>query len=210
MLINFFFANKQTKKILYSHNIKNEVFNNLLIHELNELFKSGIYFDKFCIENTIYCVLYDEKYIYFAHVNTNYPFEKIYNYSNDESFLSELQNYINKCQYVKSQENFIFFNELYEKYKNPETKVKIIANQLNDVKKLIIHNIEKIIDRGEKIETIVDSSQALLNSSRKFEKQTIILKKKMCCKSEELTLFITIVVLLVLIAVILILYFDLK
>lgn len=214
MLINFFFVHKQTKKTLYSFNDKNKVFDRTLASKINELCTYGTNINNFSIDGKIYCTLQDAKYIYFAYVDNDYPLELIYNYKNDDTFFGELQKHVT-TQYefdtnVNSYQNNTFFTKLYDKYKNPVTKIKMLSGQIEDVKKIAMDNVHKIIERGEKIEVLVDSSRALLDQSYRFQKQSMSLKKRLCCQSYKITALISFVVLIILAIIAVTLYFNFR
>ena len=50
---------------------------------------------------------------------------------------------------------------------NPDQfdKVAAVQKQVDEVKNVMIENIEKVLDRGEKIELLVDRTQTLRNSA---------------------------------------------
>jgi hypothetical protein len=214
MLINFFFVNRQTKKILYSFNDTNQVFDRTLASKINDLCTHGTYINNFSIDGKIYCTLQDIKYIYFAHVDNNYPLELIYDRESNNTFFGELQKYITTYyEYdtnANSYQNNIFFTKLYDKYKNPITKIKMLSGQVEDIKKIAVDNVNKIMERGEKIEVLVDSSQALLDQSHRFQKQSMVLKRTICCQSYKMTALVFFVVLVVLSIMALLLYFNFR
>ena len=45
-----------------------------------------------------------------------------------------------------------------------------VKNQIEDVKGVMVENIEKVLARGEKIELLVDKTEQLNQSARKFQK----------------------------------------
>ena len=54
-----------------------------------------------------------------------------------------------------------------------------VQQQLNDVKGVMVENIEKVLERGEKIELLVDKTERLQNQAMKFERQSKRLKDEM-------------------------------
>ena len=84
------------------------------------------------------------------------------------------------------QDRMDFFND------NPAAdsfgKVK---NQIEDVKGVMVENIEKVLARGEKIELLVDKTEALNASARKFQKASKSLKDAMWWKNVKLWLMIS-------------------
>ena len=64
-------------------------------------------------------------------------------------------------------ERMEFFNE------NPAAdNFGKVRGQLAEVKEVMMDNIEKVLQRGEKIELLVDKTEALSQSANKFKKQS--------------------------------------
>ena len=57
--------------------------------------------------------------------------------------------------------------------------IAMVQKRLDSVKEVMIENIDKVLDRGEKIELLVDKTEALNQSAYKFEKQSRNLQKDM-------------------------------
>ena len=70
-----------------------------------------------------------------------------------------------------------------------------VRSQINDVKDVMVQNIEKVLERGEKIELLVDKTDRLNQQAFKFEKQSKRLKTAMWWKNCKMTIILTIVVL---------------
>jgi len=51
------------------------------------------------------------------------------------------------------------------------TKVASVQQQVSEVKEIMMDNIEKVLDRGEKIEVLVDKTEALRFQADNFHKQ---------------------------------------
>ena len=60
--------------------------------------------------------------------------------------------------------------------------IEPIKQQLEEVKQITVNNIEKVLERGEKIDLLVDSSTKLQQSSVQFHKSSRNLKNSMCYK----------------------------
>ena len=65
-----------------------------------------------------------------------------------------------------------------------------MKNQIEDVKGVMVENIEKVLARGEKIELLVDKSEALSASANKFKKASKSLKDAMWWKNVKMWLMI--------------------
>jgi vesicle-associated membrane protein 7 len=73
-----------------------------------------------------------------------------------------------------------------------------VRNQLEEVKGVMVQNIEKVLERGEKIELLVDKTDKLNNAAFKFERQSKKLKNAMWWRNLKMKLMIGLVVTLVL------------
>ena len=77
---------------------------------------------------------------------------------------------------------------------NPSTNYELqhiepIKQKLEEVKQITVDNIDRVLERGEKIDLLVDSSNRLHNSSVLFYKSSNKLKKKMYCKKIKCYVF---------------------
>jgi vesicle-associated membrane protein 7 len=61
----------------------------------------------------------------------------------------------------------------------------------------MVENIEKVLARGEKIELLVDKTEALNNSARKFQRASKSLKSAMWWKNVKMWLLIGAIVIVV-------------
>ena len=72
-------------------------------------------------------------------------------------------------------------------------KIDPIKKQLDQVKEITVNNIEKVLERGERIEVLVDSSERLQMSSVKFQRNARGLNRAMCYKKIKCYLFVTVI-----------------
>jgi len=82
---------------------------------------------------------------------------------------------------------------------NPPTDpFKQAQAELADVKNIMVHNVESILSRGERIELLVDKTDNLNNQARAFRMRSTQLRRKMWWKNTKLmTLSIFVVLLIV-------------
>lgn len=86
-----------------------------------------------------------------------------------------------------------------------------VNNKLDDVKNVMVQNIEMVLERGEKLELLVDKTDKLQNQAFKFEKSSKRLKEAMFWKRVKLyLLFAFIVGLIIFIISAIICGFDFK
>lgn len=83
-------------------------------------------------------------------------------------------------------------------------KMTKIRDDISQVKEIMIDNIEKILERGDKIDTLVAKTEDLQTESRKFESNARELKWKMFKKRLILTAIVVFVVILVIFIIVLI------
>jgi vesicle-associated membrane protein 7 len=58
-------------------------------------------------------------------------------------------------------------------------KIQQVRNALEDTKNIMVENIDKVLERGEKIELLVDKTDRLRDQGLKFEKNSRQLKNAM-------------------------------
>lgn len=82
-----------------------------------------------------------------------------------------------------------------EFYNSPSAdSFSTVNNKLDDVKNIMIQNIEMVLERGEKLELLVDKTEHLQQSAFKFQKTTKKLKMEMIWRRIKLYLLIFFVV----------------
>ena len=80
---------------------------------------------------------------------------------------------------------------------NPEavSKVSQVQQQVSQVKEIMMDNIEKVLDRGEKIELLVDKSDALRFQADNFHKTGRQLRRHMWCQNMKMKVLFFIIIL---------------
>ncbi|XP_071736345.1 putative vesicle-associated membrane protein 726 [Rutidosis leptorrhynchoides] len=82
------------------------------------------------------------------------------------------------------------------------SKIAKVKAQVSEVKGVMMENIEKVLDRGEKIELLVDKTDNLRNQAQDFKKQGTKMKRKMWIQNMKVKLIVFgIIVALILIIV---------
>ncbi|XP_076921699.1 vesicle-associated membrane protein 721-like isoform X1 [Bidens hawaiensis] len=84
------------------------------------------------------------------------------------------------------------------------SKLSKVKAQVSEVKGVMMENIEKVLDRGEKIELLVDKTETLHSQAQGFRTQGTQLRRKMWFKNMKIKL----IVLAIIIALILIIFFS--
>ena len=73
---------------------------------------------------------------------------------------------------------------------NGVERMNRVRGEIDEVKAVMVENIEKVLERGEKIELLVDKSENLNQQAFKFKKQSVALKRAMWCKNMKMMLLI--------------------
>jgi vesicle-associated membrane protein 7 len=87
--------------------------------------------------------------------------------------------------------------EYFSSNPNADT-INRVRGEIAEVKSVMVENIDKVLERGEKIELLVDKTDALQGDAFRFKKQSRRLKQAMWLKNAKLTAVLTGVILLVL------------
>lgn len=69
-----------------------------------------------------------------------------------------------------------------------------VKSQIDNVKDVMISNIDRVLERGEKIELLVDKTDKLNHQAFKFEKSSKALKNTMLCKKIKTYILIFVVI----------------
>nr|KAJ0224050.1 hypothetical protein LSAT_V11C200065580 [Lactuca sativa] len=72
------------------------------------------------------------------------------------------------------------------------SKVAKVKAQVSEVKGVMMENIEKVLDRGEKIELLVDKTDNLRNQAQDFKKQGTKMKRKMWFQNMKVKLIVNV------------------
>eukprot|EP00002_Diphylleia_rotans_P017554 TRINITY_DN3407_c0_g4_i1.p1 TRINITY_DN3407_c0_g4~~TRINITY_DN3407_c0_g4_i1.p1 ORF type:complete len:219 (-),score=60.15 TRINITY_DN3407_c0_g4_i1:110-766(-) len=82
---------------------------------------------------------------------------------------------------------------------NPSAdKISQVRGDIEEVRSAMVQNIEKVLQRGEKLDLLVDKTENLNQQAFKFKKQSTKLKRAMCFQNVKITIVIVVVVLLIL------------
>jgi len=81
---------------------------------------------------------------------------------------------------------------------NPNAdKVSKVRGEIDEVKSVMVQNIERVLERGERIELLVDRTENLNQQAFNFKKQSTHLKRSMWWQNTKLTVAIVIVVIII-------------
>lgn len=77
-------------------------------------------------------------------------------------------------------------------------KIEEIKEQLSGTKDIMLQNIDHILDRGDKIDLLIDKSENMNQQSKQFSRKSRTLRRKMCLKNMKTKLLIIFIILLLL------------
>jgi len=81
---------------------------------------------------------------------------------------------------------------------NPEAdKLKKVHGEIEQVKDVMVHNIERVLERGERIELLVDKTDNLNQQAFAFKKRSTALRRSMWWKNTKLLFLIGFVTLFI-------------
>lgn len=82
--------------------------------------------------------------------------------------------------------------------KTTDPKIQALRKTLDETQETLIQSIDLLLQRGEKIEVLVDKAASLNESSHLFLKQSTAVKRMMCCKSVKATIGLVFLILVIL------------
>lgn len=81
---------------------------------------------------------------------------------------------------------------------NPNAdKINRVRGEIDEVKSVMVQNIERVLERGERIELLVDRTENLNQTAFKFKKQSTQLKRAMWFKNVKIMIILIFVILVI-------------
>uniref|UniRef100_A0A1D1ZDU1 Vesicle-associated membrane protein 7B n=1 Tax=Anthurium amnicola TaxID=1678845 RepID=A0A1D1ZDU1_9ARAE len=81
---------------------------------------------------------------------------------------------------------------------NPSAdRIRQVHGEIEQVKDVMVHNIERVLERGERIELLVDKTDSLNQQAFAFKKRSTALKRSMWWKNTKLMIILIFVVILI-------------
>ena len=68
--------------------------------------------------------------------------------------------------------------------------ISSVKSRIDATRDVMVENIDRILERGEKIELLVDKTENMQHQAFKFERSATTLKRAMCCKRCKLYAFL--------------------
>eukprot|EP00667_Euglena_gracilis_P021191 EG_transcript_23133 len=129
-----------------------------------------------------YNILTQNGVIYMAYCEKSYPTKLAYTYLEEIAKEFEMQ-YGREVEQVERPYAFIKFDTYIQKtkkvYMDTRTSRNIdkLKEDLHDVQQIFRSNIEEILGRGERLETLSAAGSALRNESKKYQQQTVYMNR---------------------------------
>lgn len=101
-----------------------------------------------------------------------------YNIVSDLQLLS-LSPPINTCDHPDPENNVPVLLSILTKWQTPQDKLILIRSELDDTRQILYKSIDQILERGEKLESIIDKTNDLSLQSKIFLKKSKQLNR--CC-----------------------------
>lgn len=100
---------------------------------------------------------------------------------------------------MNSEFSVVLANQMKHFSENKEVdRFSKVQDQLDDLKEVMVQNIDSVTSRGEKIDLLVDKTDLLSSSSVQFKKSSRTLARAMLLKNIKITVIIVVVVILIL------------
>ena len=84
----------------------------------------------------------------------------------------------------------------------PDDKIAIVQKNVDEVTKIMVENLDKVIQRGEKIEILVSKTDQLQSNAKVFSKTAVKVKRHFLCKNIKLTAVVALILLAVLMLIV--------
>ena len=78
-----------------------------------------------------------------------------------------------------------------------ENEYQVLENQIEEIKEIVVDNIDKALQRGDNVQLLIERSNELETDSLKFNQSAYKLKVRLCKRSVFIWVFGTIGVLLI-------------
>ncbi|KAG2452182.1 hypothetical protein HYH02_003213 [Chlamydomonas schloesseri] len=88
------------------------------------------------------------------------------------------------------------------------SKIAAVQKKVNEVKDVMVENIEKVLERGEKIELLVDKTDDLRNQAEQFQKKGRQLRNKMWWQNCKMKLVVLLAILVLAVVIFLLVCFT--
>jgi len=169
-------SGKNDTDMEYYRSQAKQIFKTLSRKSQNKMYiEAGVYFFAYLIENDVCYLTLAEK---------TYPKKLAF------SFLEELQkefdtSYGEEVPQAKRPYAFIKFDTFIQKTKKlyldtrSQRNMNKVAEDLQDIQRIMSKNIQDILGRGEKISSVSAKTDALLAESEKYEKKTVALNTQL-------------------------------
>ncbi|KAJ8261182.1 hypothetical protein COCON_G00169050 [Conger conger] len=83
----------------------------------------------------------------------------------------------------------------------PPTKLNQVQDQVNDVKVILKDNINKVLERGEKLDDLIDKTDDLRATADSFQKTSTRVARKYWWKNIKMMIIIGVIVVIIIVLI---------
>lgn len=78
-----------------------------------------------------------------------------------------------------------------------DTRVKRVQGELDQVRDVMNHNIERVMERGERLDVLIDKTDSLNQAALAFRQTSTTLRRRMWWKNARITVLLAVVTIIV-------------
>ncbi|XP_077998958.1 vesicle-associated membrane protein 7-like [Glandiceps talaboti] len=203
-------ARGPTVCILAEHSMTSGNFKEIANSMLKNIPSRGNQKTTYTAENHLFHVIVDNGIIYMCATSDKFPRAQAF------AYLQEIKRHVSLDTELGPQVQFAGPYELnsslshvmareMERYSDvKQDTLTTLQNQVDDVKDVMTQNIEKVLERGDKIDTLLSKTDDLEANAQSFQKSAKKVSSKMWWKNTRNTIILVVVVLVVLTVLVLI------
>jgi len=86
---------------------------------------------------------------------------------------------------------------------NEGDKLSKVRKQVDELKGVMLENIDKVLQRGEKLEIMVEKSEMLEEQAKIFQKKSTEVKRHFCMQNARLIVIIAVIIIIIILVIVL-------
>ncbi|ESN99929.1 hypothetical protein HELRODRAFT_185780 [Helobdella robusta] len=187
--------------ILAEHAMAAGNFYEILQHILPQIADSTEDRQTFSHSSYMFHSLRDNKIIYLVIADKEFDQVIAFKYLSEiqKKFLQRYAAFANVAlPYAMNSEFSRVINAEMKRYNVAEpSKITALQDQVEDVKKILVRNIEEVANRGEKLELLIDKTEMLSNNAVAFHRSSRSVRRNMCIKNIKWIIIVILALVLV-------------
>lgn len=97
--------------------------------------------------------------------------------------------------------SFVINNHMKHHNSGMNTSINNVNQQVDQLKDIMVHSIDQLMNRGERLELLVNKSQNLSENAMTFKSSSVMVRKKTCSKNFRMVIILIVISLIMLYAV---------